>query len=355
MTLKDFYKKSFAGLPDVSAGASGRVNLIGEHIDYNGGTVLPAAIHLYVQVALGYNDCGQNRIVSAQFDGFDKRLPGTGRQGLWSDYAAGALEKAAQLGVLKGTVDVAIESTIPDGAGLSSSSALVAAVLRACCKLTGCQIEPKDMALASKAVENDYIGMPCGIMDQMAIALTEPGQALALDTAGLDYERIAIPEEFTFPILHSGVHRKLSDGRYKTRFEECADARAALGAQHLCHLNEAQVTQISSLPENLSARTRHVVSEHQRTLSAIMAMRVSDITQLGRLMSESHASYSCDFAASTPEIDALVADCVALGAYGARLTGGGFGGCIVALGPSGFAEDWSKDVLKRHPSARRIL
>jgi galactokinase len=265
------------------------------------------------------------------------------------------LNKAAELGLLAGSVDLALKSNIPDGAGLSSSSALVAAVLRACCKLSGKSLDPVDLAMASRAVENEYIGMPCGTMDQMAIALTTPGHALALDTASMRFDLVEIPDAFSFVILHSGVHRKLSDGRYKVRFEECEAARKVLGAEFLCLLDEAQISRISLLEDNLSARARHVVSEHKRTLAAIEALRAEDATQMGRLMNESHISYSEDFAASTPEIDALVKTCVEKGAYGARLTGGGFGGCVVCLVKSAFEDEWANAVLAMHPNASRVV
>lgn len=355
MTLTHFFQTTFGRAPDIEAKASGRVNLIGEHIDYNGGTVLPAAIERYVWVALDRNKGPVHRIASSRFEGVEARAPGTPRTESWSDYAAGALEKASELGLLKGTVDLALESNVPDGAGLSSSSALVAGVLRACCKLSGKMLDPVELAMASKAVENDYIGMPCGIMDQMAIALAAPGQAVALNTADVTFDLVDIPKDFEFVILHSGVHRKLSDGRYKMRFEECEAARSALGAQHLCLLDEVQKAALTSLPDALAARTRHVVSEHERTLKAIKAMQTGKLEEMGALMSESHASYSAEFQASTPEIDALVKTCVAQGAYGARLTGGGFGGCVVCLLPRGGLENWERNVLSVHTNARRVV
>lgn len=354
MNIAQFYENTFGQTPKITASASGRVNLIGEHVDYNGGMVLPAAIDRHVLVAMSQNTDHYHTIASSRFESVHECMPGAGKTGAWSDYAAGALEKATELGLLTGCVNIAFESDIPDGAGLSSSSALVAAVLRACCKFSGKMVDPVDMAMASKAVENDYIGMPCGIMDQMAIALAGPGQALALDTAAVAFTLIDIPANFSFVILHSGVHRKLSDGRYKVRFQECEAARVALGATHLCLLDTAQMARITSLPANQGARARHVVSEHKRTLAAIAAMKTGDVAQMGRLMTESHISYSQDFAASTPEIDALIADCLAKGAYGARLTGGGFGGCVVCLVPAGEEAGWAESVLALHPNARRI-
>lgn len=352
-----FFRQAFERAPEVTSHASGRVNLIGEHIDYNGGTVLPAAIARYVHVAVARNNGSAHRIASDRFAGIFSHVPGTAKTGSWADYASGALEKATELGLISGTVDMALVSNIPDGAGLSSSSALVAAVLRACGAISGAQLEQVALANASRAVENDYIGMPCGVMDQMAIALTEPGQALALNTATITHQCIAIPDAFSFVILHSGVNRKLSDGRYLVRFKECETASMALDAEHLCLLNDKQRASIKSLPANLAARARHVVTEHERTLAAIEVMAAGQVAEMGRLMSESHASYSDDFEASTPEIDALVQSCISEGAYGARLTGGGFGGCVVCLVPK-IAERrdrWLKAVLARHENARQVV
>ena len=355
LSIVSLYKEIFGQAPAITARASGRVNIIGEHVDYNGGTVFPAAIDRYVQAGLSPNSGREHRIASARFSGVDKRIPGQPKNGSWSDYAAGALEKATELGLLNGPVCLALESNIPDGAGLSSSSALVAAVLRGCCALSGKTLDPVDLAMASRAVENDYIGMPCGIMDQMAIALTTPRQALALDTAKVSFDLVDIPDVFSFVILHSGVHRKLSDGRYKVRFEECEAARVALGAEFLCLLDEAQAAKIPLLEDTLAARARHVVSEHKRTLAAIEAMRAGEVAEMGRLMNASHVSYREDFAASTPEIDALVETCTQKGAYGARLTGGGFGGCVVCLVGSGAEDRWVSAVLEAHPDAQRIV
>ncbi|MEL7482326.1 MAG: galactokinase [Pseudomonadota bacterium] len=351
MTLLDDFRSAFGCDASATASAPGRVNLIGEHIDYNGGTVLPMAIARSVKVALSPGVTDRVRIISTSFPNMADRPAGDPPKDHWSDYAIGALAEAEARGWLSGPVDLAIESTVPDGAGVSSSAALVTAILRGVIKLNDVRIAPVELARAARRVETDYIGVPCGLMDQMAVALSRPGEALALDTRTDAYRIVPVPADWAFVTLHSGVHRTLSDGRYKARFEECAAASRALGVDYLCGLNVAEVAQIESLASPLNRRARHVVTEHTRVIEAIDAVEADDMARFGELMTESHRSYSADFDASTPEIDALVADAVSLGASGSRLTGGGFGGCVVSLMPQDIAAHWTAQALARHPNA----
>lgn len=354
MNPVDDFTKTFGRNPLIAASAPGRVNLIGEHTDYNGGAVLPAALKRRIQVAIAPNDSDRVEIKSTRFDAKIERPVGDSKRGDWTDYAMGALWKADELGWLKGGVYLHIESDIPDGAGVSSSAALITAILRACSITAQVSTTPVEIAKHARAVENDYIGMPCGIMDQMAVGLADYGKALALDTSDLSFDVIDIPDSWGVAVIHSGVRRELADGRYKARFEECQQAADALGTQRLCRLDQAQVAQMQSLPENLLKRTRHVLTEHKRTVEATAAMRENDFATFARLMNESHRSYSQDFEASTPAIDELVNDALNLGASGARLTGGGFGGCIVALVEAGKLDAWSEALMARNPNAWRV-
>ncbi len=350
MEVADLFQVTFDHAPAGVATAPGRVNLIGEHTDYNGGNVLPAAISRRVRVALAESDSGQFAIKSDRFEDLVKRPMSDLKRGDWTDYATGALAKAGALGWLSDGAELAIVSDIPDGAGVSSSAALITAILNAAKTVSGASATPVEVAKHARAVENDYIGMPCGIMDQMAVGLADQGSALALDTIDLSYDVIAIPDGWRFVTLHSGVRRELSDGRYKARFEECETARQALAVEHLCHASEAEISSANLAP-SLLKRVKHVVSEHCRTVTASEAMANGAFEQFGELMNQSHASYTQDFQASTSEIDALVADAVKRGAIGARLTGGGFGGCIVALVKTADAEAWIAEMLKAHPKA----
>lgn len=354
MTEATDFTKTFGSAPLMTASAPGRVNLIGEHTDYNGGAVLPAALQRRIYVALARQDAPSVTIKSTRFDDLIERPLGDIKRGDWTDYAMGALWKAAELGWLTGGVQLHIESDIPDGAGVSSSAALITAILRAAATIGEATPSAVDIAKHARAVENDYIGMPCGIMDQMAVGLADHGKALALNTHDLSYEVIDIPQNWGIAVIHSGVRRELADGRYKARFEECQAAADFLKAEQLCRLNQAQVNALEDMPDPLRKRARHVVTEHKRTLAATSAMKTSDLDTFAALMNESHKSYAQDFEASTPVIDDLVKDALNLGAKGARLTGGGFGGCIVALIEKPKLEDWIAELLDRHEDAWRV-
>lgn len=354
MAASDIFIERFGRAPLASGRAPGRVNLIGEHVDYNGGMVLPMTIAPFADVALAPNEQAVHQISSPAFGAPVTRAPGLPKQDDWADYALGALNKATELGLLDGPVCIAIESTVPGGAGLSSSAALITAILRAACEFAGTSIDAETLAHAARAVENDYIGVPCGIMDQMAVGLCRAGEALALNTVDCSHETVAIPTDWSFAVFHSGVHRKLSDGRYEARFRECAEAKRLLGVEHLCLHSETDIRAAANLPGALAARTRHVVGDHQRTLAAASAMRASNADLFAELLNESHRSYSQDFEASTPEIDTLVASAVSEGALAARLTGGGFGGCIVTFLHASEADTVSDRILSANPQTRRV-
>lgn len=262
MTPVDEFTRVFGCPPLIATSAPGRVNLIGEHTDYNGGAVLPAALDRRIHVALAPNIADKVVIKSTRFDAKIERPLHDAKRGDWTDYAMGALWKADALGWLSGGVFLHIDSDVPDGAGVSSSAALITAILRAAASLAQTATTPVDIAKHARAVENDYIGMPCGIMDQMAVGLAEFGKALALNTSDLTFDVLDIPDTWSFAVIHSGVQRELADGRYKARFEECGQARLALGADELCRLDPSQIAAMSSLPDSLLKRTRHVVTEH---------------------------------------------------------------------------------------------
>ncbi|MDJ0920046.1 MAG: galactokinase [Henriciella sp.] len=354
MSQGSSFEQAFGRPADASGSAPGRVNLIGEHTDYNGGAVLPAALERRTEVWLARSEPPVISIVSTRFEHKIERPVGDPKRGDWTDYAMGALAKASELGWLTGGACLYIDSDVPDGAGVSSSAALITAILRAVATIADVDVTPVDIAKHARAVENDYIGMPCGIMDQMAVGLADQGKALALDTSDLSYDIIDIPTDWRFVVLHSGIRRELADGRYKARFEECSAAAAALGTETLCRLTPAQIAAVATLPENLRKRTTHVVSEHQRTVAASAAMRAGDLATFAQLMNESHRSYSEDFEASTPEIDALIKDALEVGALGARLTGGGFGGCLVALIAAQDSAAFVDTFLARHEAVWRV-
>lgn len=336
------------------ASAPGRVNLIGEHIDYNGGTVLPAALSVGVSVELEPREDDAVCVTADQYDAQAQRLLSEDATGDWSDPSLGALREANALGMLTGGANLTIRSNIPQGAGLSSSAALTVAILKAARDAPGASdLSDQDIAIAARRVENEFLGVPCGIMDQFAVSIAQPGTAMALNTASLEYELVDLPANHTFLVIHSGVSRKLTDGRYKVRKVECDAAKAFFATQDLCQLNPAEIT-ASSLDGPARKRALHCATEHRRVLASVKALRAGDVETVGAMMNESHVSMRDDFEMSVEPIDALVASATRLGAAGARLTGGGFGGCIVALVEDGRKDDWLMRLLELHRDAMFI-
>ena len=329
----------------------GRVNLIGEHTDYNGGMVLPTALDLGVSLALTPRTDNKIRIWSDKFDDFAQRTLSDSASGHWSDYILGAIILANEQNFLKGGADIAVETTLPFGAGISSSAAVTVGILKLARDLAKAETSDKDIAVLARRVENEFIGMPCGIMDQMAVAIANPGQALALDTETLDYELVNLPQDYHMAVIHSGQFRQLNEGRYKERKEECDAVKAALGHENICQISDAEFNSLSTLSDVLQRRARHCMTDHRRTVEAVECLRKSDIVRLGTLMNESHISMRDDFEITLPKVDDLVKDAVKLGALGARQTGGGFGGCIVACIANHKLEAWKTALLEKHPES----
>ncbi len=332
----------------------GRVNLIGEHIDYNGGMVLPAALSVSLTTTLSPR---KDKLIRISADGYDEtamRKLDEAAQRHWSDAATGALREAHSLGLIEHGADVHIASTIPRGSGLSSSAALIVSILKAARTHSGKDLSDTQIALAARRVENEYLGVPCGIMDQMAVAIAEPGQAIALDTETLTYSVVSLPATHTVSIIHSGQYRELTDGNYAARKLECDRAKAYFGTDNLCALKPDLIRSANGLDDAATARALHCATEHRRVLQAVEALTADDGEKFGALMNESHISMRDDFAISTARVDALVASAQELGASGARLTGGGFGGCIVALVETERHDAWLAALLDAHRQASAI-
>jgi len=336
-----------------TASAPGRVNLIGEHTDYNGGLVLPGALSIGLEVQLEPTSGDAIEVRSDSYDAQELRTLTEEASGSWADPCVGALREAHRLGLIDGGARVHVRSTIPEGSGLSSSAALIVAVLKAARAAAEGGPDDVEIAVAARRVENEYMGVPCGIMDQMAVALATPGRAMALDTRTLTYDLVALPQGYEMVVVHSGLTRKLTDGRYAARKVECDAAKSFFGTEDLCLLDRATV-EAADLDDVSKRRTLHCLTEHARVVDAVEAMRASDMQTFGALMNASHVSMRDWFEMSLPEIDALVASAVDLGALGARLTGGGFGGCIVACLKIGEREKWLDALLACHPGARFI-
>ncbi|RYH10329.1 galactokinase [Tropicimonas sp. IMCC6043] len=350
------YAQHFGRPPEVTTFAPGRVNLLGEHTDYNGGYVLPMPLEgLGVAIAIGHGPApGAIEAYSDTFHEAERRNIEQGREGRWSDYVLGCLKAVATSEIRETGLRIALITTLPMGAGLSSSAALEVATLRAATTLFGKETSPVDIAVAARAVENDFVGMPCGIMDQFASAVGKPGNALFLNTRTLEYAPAPLPESHRFLILHSGVSHQLTQDGYANRVAECTAACEALGVEMLSDLGSGDLDRLDELPELLARRTRHVLTDNQRVLDGLAALKAGDPAAFGRLMTESHASQRDDYAITVPETDALVAAALEAGALGARQTGGGFGGAVVALVAEAEAEDLSATLLADFPGVRRL-
>ncbi len=329
---------SFAGLfgrePSARATAPGRVNLMGDHTDYNGGLVLPIAIPQRTDVEIAPGEGRRIRVWSDQFPAecaVEYLLGDEAADHGWADYVRGMTMALAPAGLVRG-FDARIASTIPLGSGLSSSASLEIAIGRALRDLYSLAIDDVGLALAGRRAENELVGAPVGIMDQMACSLADERAALFLDTRDLRFERVALPAGAALVVIHSGLSHRHATGGYATRRRECADAAALLGVTTLRELGEAGAEAAARLPAPLDRRVRHVVNENARVRATAAALQTGDLTLAGRLFRESHASLRDDYEVSVPEVDALVELTGSLpGVYGARLTGGGFGGSIVAL------------------------
>jgi galactokinase len=319
----------------VRAAAPGRVNLIGEHTDYNGGFVLPTAIPQRTRVVLSPREDNRVEVQSgqaAQAAGYT--LGDEERRGDWLDYIQSltwALRQAGSPPV--GGFDLHISSDVPLGAGLSSSASLEVAVLRALREAFALDdLDDVRLAQLGQIAENEFVGARCGIMDQMAASLADSATALFLDTRSLEYRRIPLPIEADLVVVHSGVSHGIAGGEYNTRRAECETAAQLLGVPQLRDLTTADLARLADLPEPLGRRARHVVTEDERVLRAVDALVAQDLLQLGELFNASHASMRDDFEVSVAEVDLLVALAQAEpDVHGARLTGGGFGGSVVML------------------------
>ncbi len=315
---------------EVCAEAPGRVNLLGEHTDYNEGFVLPMPLEQVTRVFAARAD----GVVEAYAETFDERLArkmGQPREGTWLDYVAGCVWALAQEGIHVPGARFRIQRGVPPGAGLASSAALEVAVLRALRTLYAIPLDDLRLALIAHRAEVEYVGVRCGVMDQIAASLGRAGQALFLDTRSLQCEWVPIPAGYRFVVVDSGVPRRLAEADYNRRRAECEEAAANLGVRALRDLTPGDLERITRLPEPLGRRARHVVSENARVLAGVEALRSGDVRTFGRLMIESHRSLRDDYEVSTVELDRLVALAMERGALGARLTGAGFGGSVVAL------------------------
>jgi galactokinase len=330
------------------ARAPGRVNLIGDHTDYNDGFVLPVAIDLECAVRARRRDDARVHVRSVELGSeveFGDDDPRT-IEPEWGRYVAGVAASLAARGRPAVGLDAVVSSTVPVGAGLSSSAALEVSVALALCDAAGFELTPLEIALACQEAEHAALGIQSGIMDQLASVSGRAGCALLIDCRSYEVEPIPLPPDLALVVVHSGIARALAGSEYAERRLACERVAEALG---LRALRDAAPEQVADEP-----RARHVVSENERVLAAARALRAGDVAALGPLLDASHASLRDDFDVSTPELDALVSALRDAGAIGARLTGAGFGGCVIALADRADAAGIAAEASARYRDETRL-
>lgn len=352
----------FGGAPRWGASAPGRVNLIGEHTDYNSGLVMPFAIERRcVVVAAPASDAGVSRLFSAELDDaivLDLRAvlrPMPHREartplGAFAGYAAGVLAQfQKQRGGGLENIDVAIASNVPLGGGVSSSAALEVALSRVAEQAYGIELDPLERALLCRRADHEFVGVPCGIMDQLASSAARAGSVMLIDCRDNSFEQLPAPRpgQAEFMVIDTRTRHSHASGEYGARAAACRAAAAALGVPTLREATEPLLNRhAQALSEDQRRLARHVVRENARVFAAAEALRLADFVRLGRLMNESHDSLRDDYRVSSPELDLVACTCRALpGVYGARMTGGGFGGCAIALARPGAAAELTARLL----------
>lgn len=330
------FAERFGTEPDGVVFAPGRVNLIGEHVDYNDGLVLPMPVRQGTAVAWGHGTGGLAEVLAADFDNddaFDIAGSNPPPQVDWRAYCRGMVALAPSKPA-EG-IRLAIAGDLPLGSGLSSSASLCVAIGRGLAAAAGGTVEPAALALAAQRTEHEFAGVKCGIMDQMAVAAGEQGHAMLLDCRDLSYRLIALPEEWAVLTVDSGVTRGLVDGEYNQRRAQCAEAARLLG---VASLRDASIEQLDEarLPELTDRRARHVISEIARVRGAAKALESADIVSFAALLREGHASLRDLFEVSVPAVDTLVEELQAIVGPrgGVRMTGAGFGGSVVVVAPA---------------------
>ncbi len=356
-TVTPYFVEYFGHEPSHVAAAPGRVNLIGEHTDYNNGFVLPMALENQCVVAVAPSPTGNHRWCGSLGDQIIEISPEDALhvgEPFWTNYVRGVLANLHRRGIDVGPVDMLIDSNVPRGGGLSSSAALEVSVCTALAALAGVEISPKDVALIGQAVEHEFANVPCGIMDQFISANGKKGNALKLDCASLEYELVPMNDPaVSVLVLDSAVKHSLADGAYGKRRQQCEEAANIMNVPSL---READLEMLEAAQAELGdvryRRARHVIGENARVAAFAKALSEGKWDEAGVAMRGSHASLRDDYEVSCAEVDTLVSLCdripSASSIYGARMTGGGFGGCIVALVKTEDVEKVAQELLEAY-------
>jgi len=322
----------------------GRVNLVGGHTDYAGGRVLPAATDLHTSLRARRAETVQVRSETVDDTAvFDPRSPTF--EGDWADYVKGVYAALADAGYEPGGFVGEITATLPSGVGLSSSASLELAVLALLDTLYDLGLECDEMARLGARAENDYVGVSCGLLDQLAVAHGEPNTALFLDTHTFERESVPVPGDLSILVFHTGVERSLRETPYNERRATVESALARLGAETVSDVSESD---IETLPAEERRRLGYVRRENERVLRAKRALRAGDITKVGETLTAAHRDFAGAFDASCPELDFAVEAAVEAGAYGGRVTGAGWGGAAIALAPRGESEAIGAELAEKY-------
>ena len=342
-----WFTAAFGARPAVFVRSPGRVNLIGEHTDYNDGLALPLALDRALWLALAPRDDERVHLVSETDGVVHEFARGAGAQRWpgWTVYVQGMLWALSRTAT--GGFDAAVASDVPTGAGLSSSAALELAVARGVAALDDGEWNPIAAARLAQKAENQWVGVNTGMMDQLVCANGRKDHAVLLDCRDLSLRHIRVPEAFRVAVLDTGARRELVGSAYDDRRRECDQAAAALGVASLRDVSVDDLKRIDQLESPLAQRARHVVTENARVLESVRALRDGDGEALGRAMDASHASLRDDFQVSGPQLDVMAALASAAdGVLGARMTGGGFAGCAVAVVEAGTEGGLERAVLQ---------
>ena len=338
---KQTFISAFSVQPTLSVQAPGRVNLIGEHTDYNDGFVLPCAIDYHTVITGSRRNDDKVRVIAVDYDGeedeFSLDKPIQPRKNLlWANYVRGVTKYLIEAGCQLGGANLVISGNVPQGAGLSSSASLEVATGQFFKSLFDLSISPTEIARIGQRAENLFVGCNCGIMDQLISAQGKAGHALLIDCRSLETQAFSMPADLEVVIINSNVKRGLVGSEYNTRREQCEEAARFFDIKALRDVDLATFEAKSAgLDPIVARRARHIITDSQRAIDLAATLNAGDLAKIGQLMADSHASMRDDFEITVPPVDALVRIVKeAIGdAGGVRMTGGGFGGCVVALVP----------------------
>jgi len=355
-TLQANYAAHFNAKAEIFVRAPGRVNLIGEHTDYNEGFALPMAIDRAAYMALTPRNDSQVRVYALDYqEEISFSLQNLQKESGWGEYIKGVADEMQKAGMpLRGFAAI-LTGDIPRGAGLSSSAAVELATARAFAALSNLAWNPVQMARLAQRAENNWVGVQCGILDQLASAASQSGSAMFLDCRSLDYQIMPLPKSIAIVILDTGTRRGLVESAYNERRSQCEQAARALGVKSLRDVHSVEALKNLPVEESVKKRARHIITENARVQQAAQAIQQGDMARLGALFNASHESLRDDFEVTNDALNWMAEAAQEDAAcYGARMTGAGFGGCAIALTQAADAEAFSQRVAQRYQQRSRI-